>query len=179
MVDILRLYDPDRRPPNWVDIVRPTQFVAFSSDVATGATTNAEGRPFAPPSAATCLIFDSLAEAKQFAEMRVAEVPAVRFDIFDARGRLEPPLLVIVHPSHAAALETSERGMRIRKWIALAMVLAAPPLVWYDFSTTRGSMVLPSFLAVSMIVIALRLLLMNSAVQDAERARRARLERHN
>jgi hypothetical protein len=58
------------------------------------------------------------------------------------------------------------------------MIAAAPPLIWYDFQTSRGSLVLPSFLAVSMVVAGLRLLFMNMAVREAERTRRARLEQH-
>lgn len=178
MGQILKLYDPERTPPNWVDIVRSTQFVAFCSDVQSGGTTDAEGKPFASAAAATCLVFESLTDAQQFCEARVVEIPSVRFEVFDARGRVESPLLVVVNPAHAAALEGSASGIRLRKWIALAMFAAAPPLIWYDFAMTRGSMVLPSFLAVSMIVMALRLLFMNMAVREAERTRRARLERH-
>jgi hypothetical protein len=176
--EVLRLYDPARRPPNWVDIVLPTQVVAFASDAATGGVTDGDGRPFASPAAATCLVFDSLEQARQFCETRVSEKPAVRFEVFDARGRVDAPLLVIVSPMHATAFEGSVRGIQLRKWIALAMLVAAPPLIWYDFAVTRGSMVLPSFLAVSMIVIALRLLFMNMAVKEAERKRRDRLDLH-
>jgi hypothetical protein len=176
--EVLRLYDPARQPPNWIDIVRPTQYVVFSSDVVTGGTMDADGRPFASATSATCLVFDSLAEARQFCEARVLDVPSVRFEVFDARGRVESPLLVVVSPAHAATLEGSARAIRLRKWMALAMLAAAPPLMWYDFAVSRGSMVLPSFVAVSMVVIALRLLFMNMAVREADRNRRARLDRH-
>jgi hypothetical protein len=175
---ILRLYDPDRRPTNWIDIVRPTQFVAFSSDIDTGGPTDADGRPFPSGAAATCLVFESIPEARRFCEARVAENPSVRFEVFDARGRVESPLLDIVSPSRAATLEGSVGAIRLRKWLAIAMIAAAPPLIWYDFQTSRGSLVLPSFLAVSMVVAGLRLLFMNMAVREAERTRRARLEQH-
>ena len=42
----------------------------------------------------------------------------------------------------------------------------------------RQPLYLPSFLGVSMIVAGLRILFMNMAVREAERTRRARLERH-
>ena len=51
-------------------------------------------------------------------------------------------------------------------------------LIWYDFATSRGSLVLPSFLGVSMVVAGLRILFMNMALREAERTARARLERH-
>ena len=31
------------------------------------------------------------------------------------------------------------------------MIAVAPVLIWYDFATSRGSLVLPSFLGVSMV----------------------------
>ncbi len=102
----------------------------------------------------------------------------MRFEVFDARGRVESPLLDIVSPSRAGTLEGNARALRLRTWAAILMIAAAPLLVWYDFETSRGSLVLPSFLAVSMVVAALRLLFMNMAVREAERARRARLEEH-
>jgi hypothetical protein len=178
VAEVLRLYDPERRPSNWVDIVRPTQFVVFCSDVDSGGTTDANGKPFPSPGAATCLVFDSLAESRRFCETRVAEVPSLRFEVFDARGRVESPLLVIVDPARAAAIDGGARGLRLRQWAALLMIALAPVLIWYDFATSRGSLVLPSFLGVSMVVAGLRILFMNMAVREAERTRRARLERH-
>jgi hypothetical protein len=175
---VLRLYDSERRPQNWVDIIQPTQFVVFSSDIDTGTPTDADGRPFPSPSAATCLVFESIVEARRFCDARVVEVPSVRFEVFDARGRVESPLLDIVSPSRAGTREGNARALRLRTWAAILMIAAAPLLIWYDFETSRGSLVLPSFLAVSMVVAALRLLFMNMAVREAERARRARLERH-
>ena len=146
MAEVLRLYDPERRPSNWVDIVRPTQFVVFCSDVDSGGTTDANGKPFPSPGAATCLVFDSLADSRRFCETRVAEVPSLRFEVFDARGRVESPLLVIVDPARAAAIDGGARGLRLRQWAALLMIALAPVLIWYDFATSRGSLVLPSFL---------------------------------
>jgi hypothetical protein len=177
-MDVLRLFDAERRPPNWSDIVRPTQFVVFSSDADNGASIDAEGHPFPSTADATCLVFDSLAEARRFCDARVAEVPSVRFEIFDARGRVEEPLVVIVSPSRAASLESSSRSIRLRKWAAFALLAASGPLVWYDYSTAGGSLVLPTFLGISLALAALRLLFMNMAIREAERARRERLERH-
>ena len=81
------------------------------------------------------------------------------------------------HP-RAAAIDGGARGLRLRQWAALLMIALAPVLIWYDFATSRGSLVLPSFLGVSMVVAGLRILFMNMAVREAERTRRARLERH-
>jgi hypothetical protein len=175
---VLRLFDPDRRPPNWSDIVPPSAFVAFASNADTGSPTHADGTPFASAAAATCLVFDSLASARTFCEAQVAAKSAVRFDVFDARGRVDDPLLVIVNPARTANLEGSARGMLLRRCAALAMIAAAGPLVWYDYATARGTLVLPTFLGISMVIAGLRLLFMNVIVREAERRQRDRLARH-
>jgi hypothetical protein len=177
-MDVLRLYDSDRRPPNWTDVVRSTQFVAFSTDVDSGSPTDADGRPFPSTAVTTCLVFDSLAEARQFCEARVAERASVLFEIFDARGRVENPLVVIVSPSRAGSLEGSSRAVRLRKRIAIVLLAGAGPLVWYDYWTANGALILPAFLGISMALAALRLLFLNMAVREAERTRRDRLARY-
>ena len=177
-MDVVRLYDPARRPPNWDDVIRPTQFVAFSSDVDGGGSTDADGNPFPSTASATCLVFDSLAEARRFCEARVAEVPSVRFEVFDARGRVEAPLVVIVSRSRAGTLEGSRRAMLVRKWAAIVLLAGAGPLVWYDYSTADGTLVLPTFLGISMAIAAVRLLFLNMGVREAERTRRERLDRY-
>jgi hypothetical protein len=174
----LRLYDSERHPPNWTDMVRPTDFVAFASDVDSGAAIDADGRPFPSTVLATCLVFDSLAEARRYCEGRVAEVASLRFEVFDARGRVDAPLLVLVHASRAATLEGNKRARVVRTWVAVALLAGAGPLVWYDYATARGSLVLPTFLGISMALAAVRLLFMSMTVQEVERARRERLGRY-
>ena len=60
------------------------------------------------------------------------------------------------------------------------MIAVAPALIWYDTSRRRGgSLVLPSFLGVSLVVAGLRILFMNMALREKpELQRLARLERH-
>jgi hypothetical protein len=178
-MQVLRLYDPDRRPPNWSDMVAPTSFVAFATAVDTGSPTDADGAPFARPEAATCLVFDSLASARAYCESQVAERPSVRFDIFDARGRVDDPLLVVVDPARSRNLEGRGRGMFWRRSAALVMIAAAGPLVWYDYATARGTLVLPTFLGISMAIAGIRLLFMNLIVREAQRRQQERLARHD
>jgi hypothetical protein len=54
----LRIYDASRRPASWAEIVRPGQFVAFAT-----------------PSDGTCVLFDSLDEARAFCEAGVLAAP--------------------------------------------------------------------------------------------------------
>ena len=177
-MDVLRLYDPDRRPSNWSDLIDATALVAFASDADTGTPTDTNGARFESPGDATCLVFDSLADARQYCETRVAEQPALRFDIFDARGRVEEPLLVIVHRGRSATPEGSSRAMFWRRCAAIALIGAAGPLAWYDHWASDGTLVLPTFLGISMAVAGVRLLFMNLVVRESDRARRERLGRY-
>jgi hypothetical protein len=174
----LRLYDPERRPSSWLEIVRPDQFVAFAKLADSGASCSAEGRPFATPAEATCLVFDSLGEARQFCSERVTEIPSLHFDIFDSAGRRNPPLLVIVHPSIEHTLEGSPRARRTRKAWALGLLLLAVPLIGIDYRAPESALGLAAFLGVSLMVAASRLLLLNMGSREAERARQERLARY-
>jgi hypothetical protein len=174
----LRLYDAQRRPPNWIDMIQPHQFVAFASDQESGSPVDAEGRAFASTDDVSCLVFESLAEARAFCEERAARHETVRYEIFDARGRVDEPLLLIVSPSRAGRLEGSHRMIQLRKRIAIGLFVGAPPLIYYDYHLSDGSLVLPTFLALSMILSGLRLLFMNSALRDAQRRQQERLRQY-
>jgi hypothetical protein len=169
----LRLYDPARRPPSWTEIIRPDQFAMFAKEVETGAPCDEEGQVFADPAAAACLLFDSLEAARRFAEEQVLRAPRVRIEIFDGAGRTRPPLVVVVHPSRAHTLTANPRAMRWRTVGAVLLVAGALPLMWYDYQR-RGLLVLPTVLAINMILLAVRLVQMNMTVREVERTRRAR-----
>ena len=176
-MEVLRVYHPARHPPNCTDIIAPASFAVFATHADTGAATDAEGAPFASAADVTCLVFDSLPAARTFCEARVERLPWVRFDVFEGGARVEAPVLSIVSRARAQRLESSPRALRARRWVAIALFIGAVPLIYYD-ATERGVLVLPTFLGVSMILAGLRVLFMNQAIQDVERQRRARLERH-
>ena len=175
----LRLFDPDRQPPDWTEIIRPGQYVAFSKTIDTGGSCDQDGRAFASVADATCLLFDGLAEARGFCEEQVIRAPVVRFEIFDSAGRRDPPLLVIVHPSRIAALEGNPRGIRVRKWTAYALLVAAVPLFWFDYRHDEGMLIFPTVLGINMVIIAARLVQLNGAYVQAERLRQKRLAEHS
>lgn len=174
-MEVLRLHDPDRRPASWTEIIRAGQFAAFSKHLDGGASCDADGRLFASVADATCLVFDSLAECRAFCEESVQAAPSVRFEIFDSAGRTNPPILIIVHPSRISTLDANPRGMRIRKYAAIALALGALPLFLFDYWMSRGLMIFPTVLGINMILIAARLIQLNASYADAERRRRARL----
>ena len=88
VMQVVRIHDPERKPASWAEIIRPGQFAAFAT-----------------PSDGTCILFDSLAEARAYCDAAVQSAPAARYDVFDAEGRSNPPLLTIVHPSRAHTLD--------------------------------------------------------------------------
>ena len=92
-MQVVAIHDPRRRPASWTEIIRPGQFVAFAA-----------------PSDGNCILFDSVAEARAYCDAAVEAAPATRFDVFDAEGRAQPPLLTVVHPSQI--LDTDPRPVR-------------------------------------------------------------------
>ena len=175
-MQVVKLYDSGRRPPSWTDIIRRGQFVAFAKDLDTGGPRDDEGRRFAAPSDTTCVIFDSLEEARRVCEERTARYPSLQFDIFDSDGRANPPLLTIVSPLSAHRLEENPRAVERRKRLAVALSLGSLPLFAYQYwGDTEGVFVLPMFLGINMLIAAGRLFLMNIGIKDAERRRQERL----
>ena len=170
----LRLYDPERQPADWTGIIQPGQYAVFAKHIDTSGPCEPDGGPAPPPDRATCQLFDSLDEARSFSETRVRQMPGLRFEIFDATGRVNPPLLVVVHPDRASTLTGNPAAMRTRRLAAIALALASVPLFWYDYQH-RGVLVLPTFLAMNMLLVAGRLLYMNTSIREVERAREARL----
>lgn len=173
----LRLHDPGRKPADWTDIIQPGQFAVFAKNEATGVPCNEEGTPFPDAASATCLIVESIAEARAVCEGAVERHPAIRFDVFDADGRVHPPMLTIVHPSRAVALETSPHAMRRRRVIAWVLIAAGIPLTAFAYVEYRErDIILPAFLGINMVLIGGRLLWINLAMRESERARERRLE---
>ncbi len=161
-----------------MEIIRPGQYAAFSKRVDTGGSCDPDGEPFTDAEQATCLIFDGLEDARAFCEGQVARAPAVRFEIFDSTGRTNAPLLVIVHPSRVSTLEGNPRGTRVRRVAAAALLATAAGLFWYDYQHDQGMLIFPSAVGVNLIVVAARLIQLNSAYATAEWDRKKRLEEH-
>ncbi len=97
------LYDPDRRPANWTDLLHEGQFAVFHSDVATDVERTPEGRYLRPGENSTCTMFDSLAEAEEYCKAKVESLPRLRCDIYDHAGKSRPPLLTYINKAHVKA----------------------------------------------------------------------------
>lgn len=172
-MQVVRVYDASRRPRDWMDIIQPGQFVVFASLLDGDAPCSLDGVP-AGNDAATCAIVGSLAEAETISREHVDRHPAVRFDVFDARGRSQSPLLTIVHPSRLSALEGDPKARRRHRVLGVALIVAAAGLFWTDWHS-GGAMIWPTLLAFNLLLLAGRLLQLSAAYSAAERRRLARL----
>jgi hypothetical protein len=176
-VQVLRLHDPGRRPANWTEIIQPGQFAAFAKNLDTGAPSDAAGGLFRAPSDVACYVFDSLHEAQTFCEASASRAPAIGFDVFDATGRANPPLLTVVHPSRAGTGEADPPTLRRRQTIAWTLiVLAVPTLGLALFLRDGGHQIFAGFIGLNMLVAAGRLLWFNLAVRETEHVRRKRID---
>ena len=176
-MEVVRVHDPDRQPTNWSGLIRPGQFVAFAKRADGGASCDADGVPFPSASETSCLFFDTLDEATAFCAERARRNPAVLFEIFDAAGRANPPLVIVTDPSRASSLAGNPRSIRRYQYVAAALIAGAAGLFWWDWTQERDFLVLPTVVGVNLLLAAGRLLQMSVANRDAERARRERLSR--
>jgi hypothetical protein len=177
-VRVVRLHDPGRRPADWTEIIQPGQFAIFAKAGSTGVPCDLEGRPFPNQAETSCAIAESIADARTFCEAAVHRHPTVQFDVFDSDGRTHPPVITVVHPDAAGALETSPRAMRIRQVMAWGLIAAGIPLIVFAYVEYRErDIILPAFLGINMVIIGGRLLWMNLALRETERTREERLRK--
>src|SRR5687768_15566612 len=177
LVQVVRIHDAQRRPASWTQIIRAGQFVAFAKNADSGAPCDEDGRPFADPALATCVIFESLHDASAFCESAVARSASLQFDVFDSQGRAHSPLLTIVHPSRVDSQETHPRALARRQLIAWVLIAAGIPLIVYAYvKHTEREIILPAFVGINMLIAAGRLLWLNLGIRETERERRARLK---
>jgi len=176
-VQAVRIHDVQRRPASWTEVIKPGQFVAFAKDTGSGAACDQDGRAFEDAAHATCVIFDSLSEATAFCESAVERSAALQIDVFDAEGRVHPPLLTFVHPSRAASQETHPRTLGRRRLIAWLLIAAGIPLIVFAYlKHTEREIILPAFVGINMLIAAGRLLWLNLGIRETERERLARLK---
>lgn len=158
---MLRIHDPARKPASWAEIIRPGQFVAFAT-----------------PSDDRCVLFDALAEAREFCEAAVQAAPATRYDVFDAGGRAHPPLLTIVHPSRAHVLDAHPRAVARRRRLGWALIAVGLPLtIFAAWRPPDIESIFPGVIGLNLILAGGRFLWFNLGVRETERARHERLDR--
>ena len=171
----IRLFDPERSPKDWTDVIRPDQCAVFLRHQESSIPLSISGRPFAEADAGTCIVFDRIDHAQSFCETKVREFPHLCCEIFDKEGRAHPPLLVITHPDRAHQEDAGPVWSRRRKWIAAALVAAAGGLLLFNL---RGENTLATLLAFNCIALAMRFLFWDFGVKHRVNNARVRLEAH-
>ena len=116
MKEIL-IYDPRRTPPNWTELLAPSQYAVFQHDTRTGLHLSPGGALNE-----TCLVFDTLEEARGYCAARVEQAPEVTCEIFDHNGRAKAPIDTYVHQSVATAQRSVFRSRFF--WAHIMIVLA-------------------------------------------------------
>jgi hypothetical protein len=173
----VRVYDDARVPRDWHRLLRPWQCAVFFRRVNSQAPVSADGVPFGHIRASTFWLFDRLAEARAFCEKRVSEHPEICAEIYDDRGKSRPPLVVVMAAQAAAHDELSAASARNRRLLAILLILCSLPLFWWDWRT-GGWLVLPTFLGLTVILAAVRLLYLNLARTERAASEQQCLEAH-
>jgi hypothetical protein len=179
-VQEIAVYDRNRKPSNWMQLIQPSQYVVFLSDAATGAEMTSDGRYPDLGDVPRCLIFDSLTDAEQFCRQRVEQIPNLRCDLFDNHGRANPPVTTFVSPLHQHRLDSPAKAQRMMRW-GLAGVAAS--LLLFGLAWMRkGDWWLAAFFGVQMAFFGLRLLQWGYGMKEElrNRARQSSLRaQHN
>jgi hypothetical protein len=152
----LKLFDAERRPPNWMAHIREGEFALFFKDASSGQEMKSDGRYAESGEASTCLIAESLDEALDFAQARVDASPRLRCDIYDERGKANPPLAVIVHHDHKGQENTEALGWKRIRW-GIVLIPIGIPLIFYDWRHD-WALILPAFFGINLIAAGARMI---------------------
>ena len=161
-MQLLKLYDPARKPTEWTGLVHAGQFAVFHSDITTDVERAADGHYLQPGEDSTCLVFDSLAEAEEHCEMKVDQIPSLRCDIYDHAGKSKPPMLTYVNKIHFKA--PSKRA----KW-GWVLVAASVPCFWIEWHW-GNTLVIPMVVGVNLVFAGLRLVYWGKGGSEKRRA---------
>ena len=161
------LFDSSRKPAVWTELMEPGQYAVFLSDAVTHAGMRSDGRYTGRQAPDTCLIFDSLDEAVEYCRSRVSRADRLRCQIFDVRGKAESPTAVFVSPDFAWTVHSEAKARRLI-WVGIALIAVSPPLFWLDWRAD-WHLILPTILALQLIVIGARFIQLGSSTREAAR----------
>ena len=150
MVQELKLYDPERQPPSWTELIHPGQYAVFHSNVHTDTASRPDGSFFSPGEESTCLVFDSLLEAESYCQARVEEVPSLRCDIFDHTGKSKSPMLTYVNQIYVKSPQ------KYAKW-GWALIAASLPCFWAEWYW-NGTLLIPVIVGINLVFAGLRMI---------------------
>jgi hypothetical protein len=161
------LFDQNRKPAAWQDLMQAGQYAVFLSDAVTHAGMRADGRYTGRDVLETCLIFDSLDEAVDYCRSSVPQAARLRCEVFDSRGKAEAPAAVFVSPAFAGTLASESKGRRLM-WVGLVLIALSLPLFWLD-SRADWHLILPTILGLNLLLAGGRFIQLGSATREAAR----------
>jgi hypothetical protein len=164
MMQLLKLYDPSRRPAEWTGLVHRGQYAVFHSDVSTDVEKTPDGHYLQAGEESFCLVFDSLEEAEAYCESKVDQLSDLRCDIYDHTGKSRPPLLTYVNKIHLNA------SARRANW-GWALVAASLPFFWMEWHW-HGTLVVPLIVGLNLVFAGLRLVYWGAGGREKRRATR-------
>jgi hypothetical protein len=170
------LFDYSRKPSGWLDLMQEGQYAVFLADAETHAGMTLDGRYSGRDVPDTCLIFDSFDAAVEYCRSSVRDAARLRCEVFDHRGKADSPAAVFVSPAFTGTLDTESKGRRLM-WAGLILIALSPLLFWLD-SRADWRLILPTFVALQLILAGLRFIQLGSATKDAARRRSRREEAH-
>lgn len=139
----VRVYDPNRDPPEWNRLLRGTEVAVFTEEAVTGV-------PIGDQEGPTCEVFDNIRTAELYCKELVAANAKVRCMVFDSNGRGGDPIALYESPN----VRSGEITGSFRRWSSAAMITAAVVLIWIDWRSDFEKM-WPSVLAWKFVTTAL------------------------
>ena len=150
----VKLFDPERHPPNWMGHIQEGEYALFFKDANSAQQRTADG-DLAKES--TCLIAASLDEALDFAQARVDASPSLRCDIYDSQGKANPPLASIVHQDQKKQENTEGLGWKRIRW-GIVLLPVGIMLVLYDWRRD-WALIYPAFFGIQLIAAGARMII--------------------
>jgi hypothetical protein len=171
----LLIYDPAARPHTWSDRMQPGEFAVLCEDARTGAPKQPDNSIAVTDSSQICSVFDTQAEAEQFARSQVERYPAMRCVVFDHEGRGRPELLTVCRPEFAPR---GEIGPGMRRWVGGGCLLVGLALAaWemaHDYETIWAGTLAMRLLPVAAVFLGIEFVLWI----QAKRTQAKRTDRH-
>jgi hypothetical protein len=154
-VQEVALYDPNRKPASWMEIIQPRRHAAFLIDIETGAEMTGDRSRFDNGMTRCCLLFDSLGEAEQyfcakptghnFARPRLSRTP---------QRRMGKSSTSFGNRRYQRRLDFFAQLRRLMRW-GLAAIAASFPLFWFAWAR-RSEEWTAAFLGLQMVFAGLR-----------------------
>jgi hypothetical protein len=126
----LKLYDPQRSPAHWLEMVRPGEHCVFILDAKLRTPKDADGREFSEGEAAVEITPD-FATAVRFAEDVVTRHPELCCEIYGSEGKSDAPLRTVYEPSVRGRYEGLPWAKREAS-IGVAVVAVGTLMIIYD-----------------------------------------------